>query len=269
MQQQTRIPVERLLRLDDQVAIVTGGAMGIGLGIAQRYAEAGAAVVLADRDPAAVVQAALRLNGLGYRALALECDVAEENEIRRCVSKAVEAFGQLDVLVNNAGIYPMKAALEMTAAEWDQVQRVNLRGAFLFSREFVKHVAAKGTGGVVVNIGSIDSFQPSAVGLAAYDASKGGLWMFTRSFALEASAHGVRVNMIAPGGIATEGVQRGATGLTAQQLAEMLKAFTARIPMARMGVPDEIATVALFLASPAATYMTGASVVVDGGRMLS
>ncbi len=269
MQPTAQLPHGQLLDLAGKTAIVTGGAMGIGRAIVARLAEAGASVVIADRDCVEAEKVALHLNGQGWQTLAVECDIAQEAEIKATVQKALARFGKIDILVNNAGIYPMKPALELSADEWDRVQRVNLRSAFLFSREFVKQVQARAGAGVIVNIGSIDSFQPSAIGLAAYDASKGGMWMFTKNFALEAIGHGVRVNMIAPGGIATEGVAQGMLGLNPAQMTEMMKGFTARIPMGRVGLPDEIATAALFLASPAASYITGASLVVDGGRLLS
>ncbi len=121
---------------------------------------------------------------------------------------------------------------------------------------------------MIINIGSIDSIHPSGVGLAAYDASKGGLLMFTRNFALEVAKHGIRVNMIAPGGIATEGAGAGLSGMSKVQIEAMMKEFSARIPMGRMGTPDEIGTMALVMATPLSAYMTGAVVVVDGGRLV-
>jgi 2-deoxy-D-gluconate 3-dehydrogenase len=170
-----------------------------------------------------------------------------------------------DILVNNAGIYPFRTALDMDVEEWDRVQAVNLRGVFLLSRAFAKAAIARGAGGSIVNIGSIDSFHPSNVGLAAYDASKGGVLMFTRSLALELAPHGIRVNMIAPGGVTTEGVQAARGDMPEDMLAQ----FLARVPLGRWGEPDDIATMVLVLATPLSAYVTGAAVVVDGGRLLS
>jgi 2-deoxy-D-gluconate 3-dehydrogenase len=136
---------------------------------------------------------------------------------------------------------------------------------FLLSRAFAKAAIERGGGGSIVNIGSIDSFHPSGVGLAAYDASKGGVLMFTRSFALEVAPHGIRVNMIAPGGIATEGVQ----AVQADVPEDMLEQFLTRVPLGRWGEPDDIATMALVLVTPLSAYVTGAAFVIDGGRLLN
>jgi 2-deoxy-D-gluconate 3-dehydrogenase len=255
-----KVPLAEILRLDGKVAIVTGGAKGIGRGIAERLAEAGASVVVADIDETAGEQTSAGIGGLFCRA-----DMASEADIQRLVASTVERYGRADILVNNAGIYPFKPALEMTAAEWDRVQAVNLRGLFLLSREFAKAVAAHGQGGAIVNIGSIDSFHPSSVGLAAYDASKGGVLMFTRNFALECAPLGIRVNMIAPGGITTEGV--AATQGNVPD--DLMRQFLARIPMGRWGEADDIATMTLVLVTPLSAYVTGAAFVVDGGRLLT
>jgi 2-deoxy-D-gluconate 3-dehydrogenase len=142
---------------------------------------------------------------------------------------------------------------------------VNLRGLFLLSREFAKAAAQRHSGGAIVNIGSIDSFHPSSVGLAAYDASKGGVLMFTRNFALEVAPLGIRVNMIAPGGIATEGV----TAAQSNVPEDLLREFLARVPLGRWGEADDIATMALVLVTPLSGYVTGAAFVVDGGRLLA
>ncbi len=268
-QQSEHIPVSKLLSLEGKVAIVTGGGMGIGRGIVRRLAEAGAAVVVMDRDESAAARTVEEVRQSGATAMALVGDVAEESSVRQVVQASVGEYGHLDVLVNNAGIYPFRPALEMSVQEWDRVQNVNLRGAFLYSREFANQVIAQGGGGVIVNIGSIDSFHPSSVGLAAYDASKGGLLMFTRNFALEVAPYRIRVNMIAPGAIATEGSQQSLAGLSPEQAEAIRAQFIARIPLRRMGTPDNIATVTLFLSSPASAYMTGAAVIVDGGILLT
>ncbi|MBM3944675.1 MAG: SDR family oxidoreductase [SAR202 cluster bacterium] len=264
-----RVPLERLLGQQGKSVIVTGAAMGIGRGIAARFAEAGANVAVIDLNKDAAGAAAKDLAPKGGKAVGIACDVSDEASVKQAVAKAASTFGRVDALVNNAGIYPFAPALQMPAADWDRVQAVNLRGLFLFSREFANQVVRQGGGGAIVNIGSIDSLHPSSVGLAAYDASKGGVLMFTRNFALEVAPHGIRVNMIAPGGILTEGVQKGVTGMTPEQMKAMQEQFLARVPMGRWGVPDDIATVALFLASPASAYMTGSYVVVDGGRLLT
>lgn len=256
-----------------KVAAVTGGAMGIGFGIVRRFVEAGADVLIADRDAAAAEAAVGRLRGPG-RAVATGIDVSADDAGDQLVTRAVEAFGGLDILVNNAGIYPFVPLLQLPTALLDRVLNVNLRGLMLVSQAAARRMVEQGqsgrTGGRIINIASVDAIHPSMVGLAAYDASKGGVVMFTKSLALELAPHGILVNAIAPGGVETEGVQamRGALGGGAPQEA-MVQAATAGIPLGRMAQPDEIATVAWFLASPAASYVTGATIVVDGGMLLA
>jgi 2-dehydro-3-deoxy-D-gluconate 5-dehydrogenase len=256
--------------ISGKAALVTGAAMGIGFGIAKRFVESGADVLLADLDETVLEKAVGKLQGPG-RAAALALDVSREENWDKAVRACVERFGKLDILVNNAGIYPQVPLLKMDPALFDRVYSVNLKGLAFLSKASVLQMDRQGTGGCIVNIASIDSLHPSMVGLAAYDASKGGVWSLTKNFALEAASHGVRVNAIAPGGITTEGTAKPleGSGMTEAQLKEMMDAFRARIPMKRMGVPDDIAKAAVFLASDAAGYMTGSLLVVDGGMLLS
>lgn len=186
------------------------------------------------------------------------------------VATCVESFGSIDVLVNNAGIYPMAPMLQTTPELFDRVYRVNLRGLAFASRAAAARMIEQGGGGKIVNIASIDSFHPSMVGLAAYDASKGGTLMLTKALALELGPHGIHVNGIAPGGITTEGASRplAGSGMTEEQMRALTEEFISHIPLRRMGLPDDIAMVAVFLASSASDYMTGETVIVDGGRLL-
>jgi 2-deoxy-D-gluconate 3-dehydrogenase len=258
--------------LNGKRAVVTGAAMGIGRGIAKRLLEAGADVLLVDRDERAVFSAAEQLSDPHHRVVAMTADLAEALAGKRIVARCVEALGGLDILVNNAGIYPMVPMLEMSSEQFDEVYKVNLRGLALLSQAAGLQLVKQGTGGKIINIASVDSFHPSMVGLAAYDASKGGVLMFTKSFALEMAPHGVTVNGIAPGGVTTEGTSRplAASGMTAEQQKAMMERMVAtKIPMKRIGVPDDIAKVAVFLASSASDYMTGAMLVVDGGMLLA
>ncbi|MFA6534510.1 MAG: SDR family NAD(P)-dependent oxidoreductase [Patescibacteria group bacterium] len=251
--------IQELFNFSGQVAIVTGGAMGIGWGIAKRLAEAGAAVVIADIDEA-VGEA--KVKELGKKAMFVKTDVSSEEDVKNLISEAVKEFGRLDIMVNNAGIFPSKPVMEMEVALWDKVQAVNLRGVFLGCREAAKVMAPNG--GKIINIASVDALHPSMVGLAAYDASKHGVWGFTKNFALEVVKQNIRVNAVAPGGVATEGVDKMTHGS-----ADAISQFAAKIPMGRMGAPDEMATVVLFLASDASAYMTGSMVVADGGVLLA
>jgi 2-deoxy-D-gluconate 3-dehydrogenase len=260
-----------IFSLEGKTAIVTGAAMGIGYGIAKRFADAGAAVLLTDIDATAVSAAASRLQETAGRVHTVAVDIGADEAPDRIVTACVETFGGIDVLVNNAGIFPRVPAVEMPPELFDRVLRINLRGLVLLSCAVGRRMIEQRRGGAIINIASIDSLRPSMVGLAAYDASKGGVLMFTRSFALEMAPNDVRVNAILPGGIATEGASRPleASGMTQQQMDELRKRFVERIPLRRMGVPDDIATVALFLASSASGYMTGSHVVVDGGVLLT
>ncbi|HLC45143.1 MAG TPA: SDR family oxidoreductase [Patescibacteria group bacterium] len=259
----TQKSIAKLFDLTGKTAIVTGGAVGIGYGIARRLAEAGANVVIADLAEA---EGQAKAKALGDKALFVRCDVSSEADIKKLVEAAVNKFGGLDIMVNNAGIYPQKLVMDMDVAYWDKIQAVNMRGVFIGCREAARAMM-KRAGGIIVNIASIDSLHPSMVGLAAYDASKHGVWGFTKNFALEMARKGIRVNAIAPGGVTTEGVKQSMG--SAAQTAAVIKAFEAKIPLGRMGEPDDIATVALFLASDASAYMTGEIVVVDGGVLLS
>lgn len=250
-------------------AVVTGGAMGIGFGIVKRLMEAGANVLIADVNEEAAQAAVDKLGNISTKAAAVKADVRADDAGDKVVAAAVREFGSLDILVNNAGIYPSVPVLDMSTELFDRVYQINLRGLVFMSKAAGKQMVEQGKGGKIINIASIDAFHPSFVGLAAYDASKGGVVMFTKSFALEMAPHNVHVNGIAPGGISTEGTAAGIEGLTKEQLDEMLAAFVKMIPVGRMGGPDDIGKVAVFLASSASDYMAGEIIIVDGGRLLS
>ncbi|HEX5418236.1 MAG TPA: SDR family oxidoreductase [Chloroflexota bacterium] len=250
-------------------AVVTGGAMGIGFGIARRFVQAGANVVIGDLNAAAAEEAVAQLVDGPGKAVAMAADVSQVGAGEALVERCVEAFGSLDIFVNNAGIYPQVPMLEMTPELFDKVYQINLRGLAFCCKAAATRLIAQGSGGKIVNIASIDSIHPSMVGLAAYDASKGGVLMFTKNFALEVAPHGIQVNAIAPGGINTEGTAKPLPGgMTRDDLDRIMAEFAKQIPLGRMGIPDDIAKVAVFLASSAADYMTGELVVVDGGRLL-
>lgn len=251
-----------LIDLSGRTAIVTGGSMGIGLGIARRLHEAGAGVMIADIDAAAAAEEVTALNALRPgSATAVQCDVAREQDVAAMVDAAVAWSGRIHILVNNAGVYPARPLAELDAATFRRVIDVNLVGLYLCTRAVAERMVAQGGGGHIINVTSIDALHPSMVGLAHYDASKHGAWGFTKNIALELAPHGILVNAIAPGAVRTPGV----SGVSD----EALRAFDAVIPLGRMGEPDETGRVALFLASDLSSYMTGAQVVVDGGRLLA
>jgi 2-deoxy-D-gluconate 3-dehydrogenase len=247
--------------LSGKAAVVTGGAKGIGRGIVSRLHEAGASVLVADLDGAGAEEVAAEL---GDRAAAGAVDVSDEEQVRATMAACRERFGSLDILVNNAGIFPSTPVAQMDPAEFDRVIAVNLRGVFLCTKHAAAAMVEQGRGGRIVNVTSIDAVHPSMIGLAHYDASKHGVWGFTKNTAIEFAPHGIWVNAIAPGAIATPGVADMQSGGEVD-----LEPFLAMIPMRRMGEPDDIGKVALFLCSDLASYMTGAQVVVDGGRLLS
>ncbi len=253
-------------------AVVTGGAMGIGLGIVKRFLEAGAKVLIADIAIDVATRVLKELPEEQRKMVAiLKADLLEDGTPERIVSEAVRVFGGIDIFVNNAGIYPMISMMDANPEHFDKVYKINLRSLAFNCKAAATQMIKQGTGGKIINIASIDSVHPSSVGLAAYDASKGGVLMFTKNFALEVAKHGILVNAIAPGDILTEGASKAtaAGGLSQEAMKAMMDALIKMIPLGRMGNPDDIAKVAVFLASSAADYMTGSLVIVDGGRLLA
>lgn len=264
-------PVQTLLDLSGKTAIVTG-AVGIGYGIAYRLAEAGANVVLASLHKEEADISAKKLVENEWKATAAQCDVSIENDVKKLVEQTIATYGAVDILVNNAGIYPSIPVMQMTLSDFEKVLAVNLKGVFLCTKYASDQMVKQGNGGKIINITSIDALHPSMIGLAHYDASKHGVWGFTKNVALELAPHKIWVNAIAPGGILTPGVQKQQPTSTTGQTADMAKimdTFLGKIPMHRLGEPDDIGKVALFLASDMASYITGSQIVVDGGMLLS
>ncbi|HYO53074.1 SDR family oxidoreductase [Archangium sp.] len=255
--------------ISGKAAIVTGGAMGIGFGIVRRFVESGANVLLTDLEGKAAQEALARLPGGPGRAEAMQADVSQDGAGEAMVARCVERFGGVDVLVNNAGIYPMVPVLQMSPEQLDQVYRVNVRGLVLASKAAGAWMLQQGRGGSIINISSIAAFHPSSAGLAAYGTSKAGVTQFTKNLALELAPHRIRVNAIAPGGIRTEGADRMLRSvMTPEQVTAFLESSAKKIPLGRLGHPDDIAKAAVFLASSASDYMTGGTLVVDGGTLL-
>ncbi|HUC87019.1 MAG TPA: SDR family NAD(P)-dependent oxidoreductase [Candidatus Saccharimonadales bacterium] len=264
--------LQELTNLSGRVAIVTGGAVGIGQGISYRLAEAGASVLVADISQDHLNIAKEAFSGKDFNIEYLVADVANAEEVTKMVKTAVAKFGALDILVNNAGIYPSKLLMDMTSADFDRVLAVNLKGVFLATKAAADIMISQGRGGRIVNITSIDALHPSSAGLAHYDASKHGVWGFTKNAALELATHKIWINAVAPGGIATPGTeasQESAQAPKGVDMSKMLEAFLARIPMKRLGEPDDIAKAVLFLTSDMSSYMTGSQIVVDGGVLLA
>lgn len=266
------VSIDSIIDLSGKVAIVTGGAKGIGFGVAWRLTEAGASVVIADLIKEEVDKSTADLVAIGRKAKAVVADVSNEEDVKKMVEEAVSSYGGVDILVNNAGIYPNIPVLKMNLADFEKVLAVNLKGVFLCTKYISEQMIKQGKGGKIINITSIDALHPSSVGLAHYDASKHGVWGFTKNVALELAPYKIWVNAIAPGGIATPGVQAmqsKAPAPSGVDMSKMLEAFLVKIPMHRMGEIDDIGKVALFLASDMSSYMTGSQIVVDGGVLLS
>ena len=243
-----------------KVAVVTGAANGIGAACARLFAASGAAVALWDIDAAGARTLAAELAAGGARAHGFACNVARSGEVAAALAASVAAFGRIDVLVNNAGIFRAAEFLDIAEADWDAVIDVNLKGAFLVAQAVAREMAKTG-GGAIVNMSSVNGVTAIA-SIASYNASKGGIDQLTRVMALSLADLGIRVNAVAPGTIATELAQKAVLGS-----AEAAARIMSRTPLRRLGQPDEVAAVCAFLASDAASYMTGEVVYVDGGRL--
>jgi 2-deoxy-D-gluconate 3-dehydrogenase len=261
--------IVQLFDLSGKVAVVTGGAMGIGQAIAFRLTEAGAAVMIADIKPDAAEETVGQIRARGGKAQAVPADASSASDARKLVKAATDAFGSLDILVNNAGVYPLMTFMEVKEEMLDRTIDVNLKGMFLCSQAAAEVMIKAGKGGRIVNIASVDSLHPT-FGASHYSASKGGVKMLTKAMALELAPHGILVNAIAPGSIKTPG-SRSSTGefIAAGHSLNEVAIDRARYPLKRSGVPDDIAKVALFLVSRAADYICGSLIVADGGFLLT
>ena len=241
--------------LTDRVCIVTGGAQGIGEACARRFALEGARVVIADLSDDRGQALASELG-----ALFVHCDVGEKAQVDALVARTLQAHGRLDVLVNNAGIFKAADFLDITEEDFDAVLRVNLKGAFLMGQAAARAMASTGAG-AIVNMSSVNAVL-AIPSIASYNVSKGGINQLTRVMALALIDKGIRVNAVAPGTIATELAARAV--LTSE---EAKARILSRTPMRRLGQPSEVADAVAWLASDAASYITGEIVVIDGGRM--
>jgi len=249
------------MKLQGKVAIVTGAGSGIGRGIALRFAEEGAAVVVADVNRSQGEEVAQACEQVGGRGLFVHTDVSKAAACRALVQQSVAAFGQIDTLVNNAGVNFVKPTLEMDEADWDRVIDVDLKGTFLCSR-YALEVMVPRRQGNIINIASVHTRAtlPEAV---PYAAAKGGVEMMTKSLAIEFAPYGIRVNAVSPGLTDTQiwaDIQEAAADVEAAR-----QHWYDNIPMRRVQSPREVANVVLFLASDAASYITGANIFTDGG----
>jgi NAD(P)-dependent dehydrogenase (short-subunit alcohol dehydrogenase family) len=250
---------QQLLDFSGQVVIVTGSGSGLGMGIATRFAEAGARVVVNYRTSTSGAEAVVaEIKAKGGQAMAIQADVSHKLAVDQLISQTVEIWGQLNVLINNAGIYPLATLLEMEEEEWDTVIDANLRSTFLCTQAAARQMIAQDNGGAIVNIASIEAENPAPLH-SHYNAAKGGVLMHTRAAAYELGSHNIRVNAVSPGLIWREGIE--------QAWAEGVERWQKAAPLTRLGLPDDVADACLFLASPAARWITGANLRVDGGVM--
>ena len=242
-------------RLQDRVALIVGAARGIGAGIAERFVEEGARLVIADSEAEAGTATAARLGGRFIAA-----DVTQEADLDRAVAESIGAHGRLDILVQNAGIYPWTLIENISAEEWDKVLAVNLKGTFLAARAALPHMKARKSGRMIFT-SSITGPRVTSPGHGHYSASKAGINGFIKAAALEFAGYGITVNGVEPGNILTEGMK-------AQRSPAFIKSMEDAVPLGRLGTPRDIANAALFLASDDAAYITGTTIVVDGGQTL-
>ena len=248
-----------LFDLTGRVALITGGNGGLGLGMALGLAHAGADIAIAARNPAKNAAAIAAIEATGRRAVAIPTDVASASDLDDMAARAVASFGHIDILVNNAGATVRKVPQDITAAEWDNVLDVNLRAAFLSCRAVYPHFRAQG-GGKIISIGSMFSIFGGGGSGVPYSSSKGGIVQLAKSFAVAWAADNIQSNAILPGWFMTE-----LTAAIPETQPERYDLINRRIPMGRWGDAGELQGVAVFLASRASDYVTGAVITVDGG----
>ena len=248
-----------LFNLKGKVALVTGGNGGLGLGMALGLAEAGANIAIAARNPDKTSDAIKQIEGVGVRAISVPTDVTKETEIESMISQTLDKVGQIDILVNNSGVTMRKEPEDLSGDEWDHVLNVNLRACFLASKTVYPHMRDRGSG-KIINIGSMTSIFGGGGSGAPYSSSKGGIVQLSKSLAVAWAKDNIQSNAILPGWFTTE-----LTAAIPERQKERYQLISSRIPAGRWGEPEELAGVAVFLASPASDYVTGSVIAVDGG----
>ncbi|QCJ44683.1 glucose 1-dehydrogenase [Bacillus sp. S3] len=255
--------ITKAMDFSNKVAIITGGRAGVGRGIANRFAQAGANVVITYSSEAVAENAqnvAKEIEAMGVKSQAVYLDQRDIVQCKFMVEKVVEEFGKVDILVNNAGIYPHHNSLTIEESEWDNMLDSNLKGTFYCCQAAGNQMIDQGNGGSIINIISINAFRPMANGLA-YGASKAGLAMVTRCLATDLGKYGIRVNGVAPGLIDAPGLDQAVPGWREK--------YNDRAPLGRIGNPEDIGDACLFLSSPLSSWITGQVLTVDGGITLA
>jgi NAD(P)-dependent dehydrogenase (short-subunit alcohol dehydrogenase family) len=253
--------------LKGKIAVITGGGRGIGQAIAFAFAKAGAKVVITSRKAQDLEATANEIKAFGGEAFPLPAHLGKAEEIKKMINTVMEKFGRIDILVNNAGASPaIGSVLECDERLWDKLMDINLKGAYFISQA-AANIMVKQGGGKIINIASVDGYNPEP-GLSIYSISKAGMRMVTRAFASELNSHNIQVNTIAPGPISTKMMDSHWGHLPPEEAQKAKEAVEKMLPSGRIGNPDEIAGAALYLASAASNYTTGAEIIIDGGLLL-
>lgn len=245
------------MKLHQKTAIVTGASQGIGLACARRLVQEGARVMLVDIRP----EGAQSANALGEQACFRRADVSQKAEVDAMVQATLDAFGRIDILINNAGVTHAADFLDLSEEDFDRVLRINLKSMFLCSQAVAREMVKRGEGGSIINMSSVNA-ELTIPNQVPYVVSKGGVNQLTRVAAISLAQHGIRVNAIGPGTILTELAKQAVLGSP-----EARRTILSRTPLGRCGEPEEVAAIAAFLASEDASYMTGQTLYADGGRM--
>ncbi|MFC1907468.1 SDR family NAD(P)-dependent oxidoreductase [Chloroflexota bacterium] len=249
-------------KLDKKVAVITGSARGIGKQIALTFASEGANIVVSDVRTEEMEATAKEIKDLGRKVINVKADVSKKEEVKKLIDTTIDNFNKVDILVNNAGITRQASLLEMTEDEWDDVLDVNLKGVFLCTQAAAKYMIEKKYG-KIISIASVDGLGGTKLRAANYAASKAGVIQLTKSYARELGTYGININAIAPGLVVTDFIS---TGRTPKQVEQLLEERRKLALLGRLGFPQDIANVALFLASDDSSYITGQVIVSDGGR---
>ncbi len=249
--------------MSNKVALVTGGSRGIGYEIARTLAAAGARVLIVGRDAAVCEEAAAKLQDEGLQVTAGAADLADEAQIDNLFAGMKNQFGSIDILVNCAGSFPKFDFLQTTREQWDALQQINLRSAFVCMQRAIAQMCEAGRGGRIINISSVSSVHPGTYGNAAYSAAKAGLNALTRNAALEFTAQGITVNAVLPGAIASRAPAPPPATIVRGPAAEPQRRLAGRL-----GTPAEIAAAVLFFAGPGGAYTSGQTLIIDGGFLV-
>ena len=254
--------------LKDKVAIVTGGSRGIGQGIAFGFAKAGAKVVITSRKVNDLEDTAAQIRSFGGEVLVLPAHLGKLPEIQKTVDTVMAKYGRIDILVNNAGASPsMASVLDSDERLWETIMNLNLKGLYFLSQACARVMKEQG-GGKIINVSSIDGFKPERF-VSVYSVSKAGVRMITKAFAAELAPHNIQVNTIVPGPIKTKMMDSHFAHLPPEEVKKAMEMVDKALPMQRIGVPDEIAGAAIYLASGASSYTTGTEIIIDGGLLIS